>query len=405
MSDGRDARSHFGEAGRGGFSSRTRIEALYQEIAALVSSVKGQRAEGVVGDACGGAAGSSAPVAFMEVCGTHTMAIGRHGLRFRLPARLRLISGPGCPVCVTDGAEIDRAIAMASVPDVIVATFGDLLRVPGSSTTLAAARAAGARVTLVYSPLEALELAEKTPAKRIVFIGVGFETTSPTIAATVLQAERHGIENFLVLSAFKVVPPAMLALAATGEVHLDGFICPGHVSSIIGSRPYEAVAEQFHLPCVVTGFEAEDLLEGIAMLLRQRVAGEARVEVQYQRAVPVDGNPRALELLDKVFAPCDAIWRGIGLIPGSGLAFRERYARFDAAVRVPVEVPATVGLPPGCSCGRVMRGLMVPPECALFGQACVPAHPVGPCMVSSEGACAAWHRYGGTTETLEGRQP
>lgn len=334
------------------------------------------------------------PVALMEVCGTHTMAIGRAGLRARLPASLRLISGPGCPVCVTPALQVDQAIALARLPGVILTTFGDLIRVPGTDASLQLERARGRDVRVVYSPMEALDLALRTPDRQVVFVGIGFETTSPTIAATLVRARAAGVANFSVLPAFKVVPPAMAALASARETRIDGFICPGHVTTIIGCRPYEPLARDHGVPCVVTGFEAADILEGVAMLLAQVVAGEARVEVQYRRAVPWEGNPVALRLLDEVFQPADALWRGIGVLPGTGLDLRPPYDAFDARSRFVLDLPPSRDLPAGCACGQVMQGLKLPPECPLFGRACVPAHPVGPCMVSSEGSCAAWYRYG-----------
>ena len=355
---------------------RDRAEAGFQRIAELV----GDRS-----------------VALMEVCGTHTMAIGRFGLRSRMPAGLRLISGPGCPVCVTPAEQVDQALAMAREPGVVLTTFGDLIRVPGTRGTLRQERALGRDVRIVYSPMEALQIAQREPTRRVVFVGIGFETTSPTIAATLIRARQAGVGNFSVLPAFKLVPPAMEALVAAEDTQIDGFICPGHVSTIIGCAPYEPLARDHGVPCVVTGFEALDIIDGTLRLLEQWSRGEAAVEVQYTRAVPWEGNPTALRLLDQVFQVCDSRWRGIGLIPATGLELRQEYAAHDARLQVPVEVPPGPDLPSGCACGEVMRGLKVPPECALFGTACTPAHPVGPCMVSTEGACAAYHRYGGAS--------
>lgn len=334
------------------------------------------------------------PVALMEVCGTHTMAIGRFGLRARMPGDLRLISGPGCPVCVTPAREVDRAVAMCQLPGVRVATFGDLLRVPGSGETLQEARARGGRVHVVYSPVEALELARRNPSETVVFVGVGFETTVPAIAATLVRAAEEGIANFCVIPSFKVVPPAMAALVQAGDTRIDGFICPGHVSSIIGPEPYAFLAEELGVPCVITGFEALDVLEGVAMLLEQLRGGVARVETQYRRAVPPGGNPVARAVVERVFRPADADWRGIGTLPGTGLELAPEFASFDARARLPVDVSGAMDLPRGCACGAVMKGLILPQDCPLFGTACTPARAVGPCMVSSEGACAAWYRYG-----------
>jgi hydrogenase expression/formation protein HypD len=333
-------------------------------------------------------------VALMEVCGTHTMAIGRHGLRAGLPGALRLLSGPGCPVCVTPCEVIDRALAMLGEPGVTLASFGDMMRVPGSTSSLALEMARGADVRVVYSPLEALELARSQPRQNVVFLGIGFETTAPTVAATLLRAAGQAVHNFAVLAAFKLVPPAMEALLRQEDVRIDGFICPGHVSTIIGEAPYRTLAETYGVPCVITGFEALDILEGIDMLLAQIGDGRAEVEVQYRRAVPASGNRNALELMARIFRVTDASWRGIGTIPASGLELAEHLDGFDAVLRIPVEVEAASEPPAGCACGEVMRGRLVPPECPLFGRRCTPGTPVGPCMVSSEGACAAYLRYG-----------
>jgi hydrogenase expression/formation protein HypD len=335
------------------------------------------------------------PLALMEVCGTHTMAIGHHGLRSRMPQGLRLVSGPGCPVCVTPGEDVDRAIAMAWEPGVTVATVGDMMKVPGTRGSLAQARADGARVQVVYSPLDALRMAQAQPDRKIVFVGIGFETTTPTVAATMIRAKDAGVDNFFVLPAFKVVPEAMEALVLSPKTNIDGFICPGHVSALIGLEPYRPLAETYGVPCVVVGFEALDILEGVAMLVEQIAAGEARVENQYQRAVPAEGNPQAMGIVGRVLQPCDAMWRGVGVIPGTGLEPRPDYAFMDAREQIPVEIPPPADLPKGCSCGAVMLGLILPDECPLFGKACTPASAVGPCMVSSEGACAAYYKYGG----------
>ncbi len=335
------------------------------------------------------------PTALMEVCGTHTMSISRHGLRARMPELLRLISGPGCPVCVTSCDQIDRTIAMAAEPGVAIATFGDMMRVPGSVSSLDRERARGRDVHVIYSPVDALQHAIKNPKRIVVLVGIGFETTSPTVAATLVRALELGVQNFFVLPAFKRVVPAMAALVADKQTRVDGFICPGHVSAIIGSRPYETVADTYHVPCVVTGFEAVDILEGVTSLLEQINDGRSDVEVAYRRAVPPEGNPAALDLMARVFRRCDTGWRGIGVIPDSGLELSDEFSAFDARDRVPVDVPPAPDLPKGCSCGEVMKGLKTPTECSLFGTVCSPARPVGPCMVSSEGACAAFMRYGG----------
>ncbi len=337
------------------------------------------------------------PVSLMEVCGTHTVAISRFGLRSMLPPDLRLLSGPGCPVCVTPLVEIDRAIAVAKTPGVIVTTFGDMMRVPGSESSLEAERAEGADVRILYSPLEALEIAESAPASEVVFMGVGFETTSPTIAASVVEADRRGITNFSVLPFFKTVPVALDMLAALPGRALDGFICPGHVSAIIGADAYEPVARDRKMPCVVIGFEPLDILGGLVMLLEQVRAirdegAHARVENQYSRAVTPEGNTAAQALLADVFEECDAEWREIGTIVGSGYEFSERYRSFDTRQRLTVDVPPPVG-PTGCVCGEIMLGLKLPTDCPLFAGRCTPRDPVGPCMVSTEGSCAAFYKY------------
>jgi hydrogenase expression/formation protein HypD len=337
------------------------------------------------------------PVALMEVCGTHTVAISRFGLRSLLPDSLRLLSGPGCPVCVTPLIEIDRSIAAAETPGTIVATFGDMMRVPGSRSSLESARTDGADIRIVYSPMDSLQIARGNPGHEVVFLGVGFETTSPTIAATVLAAEREGLGNFSILPFFKTVPAALDMLAAIPDRPLDGFICPGHVSVIIGAEAYESVARNRNMPCVVVGFEPLDILSGIEALLEQVAdirtgEGDARVEVRYKRAVTSVGNVAAQELLRKVFEPCDAEWRGIGVIPGSGHDLSERYSDFHARERLSLDVVKPVEQP-GCICGEIMLGRRLPTDCPLFGEACTPRRPVGPCMVSTEGSCAAFYKY------------
>jgi hydrogenase expression/formation protein HypD len=331
-------------------------------------------------------------VTFMEVCGTHTMAAFRSGLRQLLPANVKLISGPGCPVCVTDTNYIDAAIKLARRPDVIVATFGDLMRVPGTESSLERERAAGASVRVVYSPTDALALARENAGRKVVFLGVGFETTAPTIAASIVSAAKEGLMNYFVLAAHKTMPQAMEALLHDQEVKVDGFMCPGHVSVITGSAMYRPVCEKYRIPCVVAGFEPWDMLKATEMLLAQVVEGRAAVEVEYSRSVTERGNPAAQQLLAEVFEECDAGWRGIGNIPRSGLAIREKYAAFDAAKVFGVKFePATPH--PGCRCGDVLRGVITPLDCKLFATACTPTNPFGPCMVSSEGTCAAYFKY------------
>ncbi len=332
------------------------------------------------------------PVRLMEVCGTHTVAICRHGIRDLLPASITLSSGPGCPVCVTSTGELDTCIEAALLPGVTVATFGDLIRVPGSRTSLQQEQGRGARVRIVYSPLDALDLAKREPERQVVFLGVGFETTAPTVAATLLQAAAAGVQNFSVISAHKLVPPVLHVLLADPDIMLDGLILPGHVSIMLGAGAYRVYSERYHVPCVIAGFEPADILEAVARLVRQLVDGRAEVEVGYRRAVDEAGNTKAMALMQQVFEPVDAVWRGLGVIADSGLAIREEFGHYDARRRfglVTREAPD----PAGCACGRVLKSLIPPSGCPLFGRACTPQHPVGPCMVSGEGACGAHYRF------------
>lgn len=328
----------------------------------------------------------------MEVCGTHTMAAFRTGLRQLLPDSVQLLSGPGCPVCVTDASYLDAAISLCRQPDIIVATFGDLLRVPGSESSLERERAAGANIRIVYSPTDALILARECPDQQIVFLGVGFETTAPTVAASIVAASRKGLHNYSVLCAHKTMPQAMAALLHDQEVSIHGFLCPGHVSVITGAAMYRFIPAQYGIPCVISGFEAWDILKSIEMLVAQRAEGRAEVEIEYSRSVSEHGNRAAQQLMNEVFQPVDSSWRGMGIIPGSGLAIRPAYSAFDAAcVHGITFAPARVN--PACQCGAIMRGICTPLDCRMFGRACTPSNPVGPCMVSSEGTCAAYYKY------------
>ena len=336
----------------------------------------------------------------MEVCGTHTVSIFRHGIRSLLPDNVRLLSGPGCPVCVTPTGHIDLILQAARRERTLIATFGDMLRVPGSGGSLAEARARGeAEAAIVYSPMDALELARQNPDREIVFPGVGFETTAPAIAATILAAERQDIKNFSVIALAKTMPGVLERLLADPDLALSGLLCPGHVSAVIGAAAWRPLAEKFHLSCAVAGFEAADILAGILALARQAAAGEARVDNCYPRAVGEAGSLRAQKLLEQIFEPADSDWRGLGRIPASGLAIRKEYAPFDAVRRFGLTA-ASAPEPPGCRCGEILKGKMQPPDCPLFGRACSPLKPVGPCMVSAEGACAAWHRYGGAQQKI-----
>ena len=335
------------------------------------------------------------PVRIMEFCGGHTHAIFRYGLRQLLAGKVVLSSGPGCPVCVTAAADLDRAIALASVPKLLLTTFGDMLRIPGSRGSLQDARAQGADVRIVYSPADAVALARENPARQVVFLGVGFETTAPGIAAAVLQAEAEGVPNFSVLSLHKLTPPAIRAVLDSGETKINAILGPGHVSAIIGSEAWRFLPEDYGIPLAVSGFEPLDILGATAALVHAvNKEGAPQLLNSYGRSVRPEGNRVAQQLLERVFRVEAAEWRGFGAIPASGLAFREEYAHRDAARLFPVTVtPAEE--PPGCCCGEVLRGVIAPDACALFRRVCSPRNPVGPCMVSAEGACAAYFQYGG----------
>jgi hydrogenase expression/formation protein HypD len=330
----------------------------------------------------------------MEFCGGHTVTIFRYGIRQVLPSTIDMVSGPGCPICVTATSDLDKAIALAQIPSVIIATFGDMLKVPGSQTSLEKVKANGADVHTVYSTMDALKIAEENPAKSVVFLGIGFETTAPTIAASVLQAQEKKIRNYYVLSLHKLCPPVIQAILDSGEVKLDGLICPGHVSAIIGSHPWEFIARDYGIPCVVSGFEPLDILQCIDMLVAQVENGESRVEIAYRRGVRPEGNQLALKLMEQVFEPCLAKWRGVGEVPNSGLKLKKEFQHFDAELVLDIN-PGPTYEPKGCICGDVLRGVKMPADCQLFGKACTPQYPVGPCMVSAEGACSAYYLYGG----------
>jgi hydrogenase expression/formation protein HypD len=328
---------------------------------------------------------------FMEVCGGHTSAIHRFGIPSLLPDRVRLLSGPGCPVCVTSADYIDRLIALASLRDVTVALFGDLMRVPGTLLSPAAAVAEGADLRVVLSAHEALQMAQSDPQRKIVFSAVGFETTAPGTAVTVMQADSEGRDNFYVLSAHKLMPPAMEAILKDGT-RIDGFICPGHVAVITGASAFDFIPERYGLACVVAGFEPADLLMSVLMLIRQVNSSSPSVETEYSRVVSSKGNQRAQAYLAEVFEPCDAQWRGLGHIALSGLRLRDRYRRFDAGTAFRVSLPESTRAS-ACICGEILRGLRSPPECVLYASQCTPEHPEGACMVSEEGACNSWFKY------------
>jgi hydrogenase expression/formation protein HypD len=330
-------------------------------------------------------------VTFMEVCGTHTHAVAAAGLRRMLPDSVRLISGPGCPVCVTPVDYLDRALALAALPDTTVCTFGDLMRVPSSSSSLEQARAEGAAIEIVYSPRDALQLAGRSSGQRVVFLAVGFETTVPTIAAALAEAEASAVKGFQILPGNKVMPPPMRALVNDPELNVDGFLLPGHVSVITGWHAFRFLAEEHQVSGVVVGFTPTDVLQGVIELLACAGKSSARVSNRYGRAVTAAGNTTAGALVDRFFEPAPAIWRGFGEIPGSGLALRPEWAHRDASL-IEVDLPEPKE-PVGCRCGDVLRGVIDPPECALFANSCSPDSPQGACMVSTEGSCSAWYRH------------
>jgi len=335
---------------------------------------------------------SQKQIRLMEVCGTHTTSIFRNGIRSLLPETISLLSGPGCPVCVTAQNEIDAFIELAKLDDVIIATFGDLIRVPGADSSLQNEQAKGGDVRVVYSTFDAIEIAKKNPDKNVIFLGVGFETTAPTIAASILAAHGLNLNNYFVISAHKLLPPALLTLAENRETKIDGFILPGHVSVIIGVKAYIPFYEQYNVPCVIAGFEPIDILQAILMLAKQIEDNASRLENGYKRAVTFEGNPKARSTMNAVFETADTAWRGLGGIPLSGLKIRKEYAAFDAQKVFGIKL-AESEEPKGCACGEILTGLKIPPQCPLYKKTCTPIQPIGPCMVSSEGTCAAYYRY------------
>ncbi|MCX7049543.1 MAG: hydrogenase formation protein HypD [Candidatus Sumerlaeota bacterium] len=333
------------------------------------------------------------PMRLMEVCGTHTHAIARAGLRTLMAPHVEMVSGPGCPVCVTAQQDVERMIWLARQPGVALCVFGDMIRVPGLESSLERERAGGVDVRIVYSPGDALKMAREDPHRTFVFAAVGFETTAPITAAVALEARAGGVKNFALLSLHKVIPPAMEAVLSGGDVRIDGFLTPGHVSVIIGAKAYQPLAERFKVPCVATGFEPPDILEGVAMLCECVAEGRYGSFIQYHRAVTNEGNPKALAVMFSVYEIADSAWRGLGTIPKSGLNFRKEWGAFDAERRFEIPTPPALDLP-GCLCGEVLKGRIQPPQCPLFRVRCSPRNPIGPCMVSSEGACAASYKYG-----------
>ena len=336
---------------------------------------------------------SHKPIRLMEFCGGHTVAIFKHGIRQLLPDNIEMLSGPGCPVCVTASADLDKAIALANLKDVIVTSFGDMVRVPGSYSSLQEAKAEGADIRIVYSVQDALIIAQDNPGKQVVFIGIGFETTAPTVAASVLQAQAEEINNYSILSLHKICPPVMKALLDLGEINLNGIICPGHVSTIIGSYPYQFIADDYRIACAISGFEPIDMLLAVDMLVNQIESDRPEVEIAYRRGVKPEGNIQAVKLMESVFEISDANWRGIGIIPSSGLQLKSGYDKYDAEKRFTIE-PGPAIEPQGCICGSILRGVSTPLECKLFRRTCTPENPAGPCMVSSEGSCATYYHYG-----------
>ncbi len=334
---------------------------------------------------------SKTPVKLMEVCGGHTMSIQKFGLPYLLPDTIELISGPGCPVCVTSRGFIDKAVAYSRLEDVIITTYGDLIRVPGSTSSLEKERAKGADVRIVFSILDAIDIAIKNPDKKIVFLGIGFETTAPSSAVGIVKARMAAIRNFFVYSAHKVMPPAMEQLIDDG-VEINGYIGPGHVSTITGDGIYKGIPEKFRLGVVISGFEPVDLMEAILMLVRQIENNDQKVEIQYTRAVKPEGNVKAQQMLFEVFEYGDDWWRGLGVLKDSGLKIREEYAMHDAEKNIEVEVEP-LKEPKGCICGEILKGVAKPKDCKLFATGCTPSNPVGSCMVSSEGTCQAYYLY------------
>ena len=330
----------------------------------------------------------------MEVCGGHTHAIYKHGVEDLLPPEIDLVHGPGCPVCVIPMGRQDDALAIARRPEVIFTTFGDMMRVPSSQGSLLDAKARGADVRMVYSPLDALRIARENPDREVVFFAIGFETTTPSTALTLLRARAEGIANFSLFANHVTIIPAIRAILDSPDLRLDGFLGPGHVSTVIGTRPYRFIARDYRLPIAVAGFEPLDILQGVYMVMKQLAEGRSEVENQYTRVVREEGNPRALQVIGQTMALRTTFeWRGLGFISQSALRLRDEFAAFDAEVRY--DIPAVrVADPKACQCGEVLKGVIKPWECKVFGTACTPDRPIGTCMVSSEGACAAYYNYG-----------
>lgn len=347
------------------------------------------------------AAMTDQPLKIMEVCGGHTHAIFKYGIEDLLPPNIEMIHGPGCPVCVIPLGRVDDAISIAQQPGVIFTTYGDAMRVPGSKTSLLDAKAAGADVRMVYSPLDALKIAKKNPDNHVVFLALGFETTSPSTAMTILQAAKDGVENFSAFCNHITIVPALKALLDSPDLRLNGFLGPGHVSTVIGTRCYDFVPQDYSKPLVVSGFEPLDVLQSVYMVVKQIIEGRVEVENQYGRAVSREGNHKALEAISEVFEPREYFeWRGLGSIAHSGLRLQRKYAQFDAELKF--SVPGLrIADPKACQCGEILKGVKKPWECKVFGTACTPETPIGSCMVSSEGACAAYYNFGRLSKIAE----
>ena len=334
---------------------------------------------------------TSRKVFLMEVCGGHTWAIQKFGIPSLLPENIRLLSGPGCPVCVTSKKYIDQAIAYSRLSDVIITTYGDLIRVPGSSSTLNKEKSKGSDIRIVYSILDALQIARRNPSKRIIFLGIGFETTAPVSAAGIINAADEKLANFCLFSSHKIMPPAMAALIEEG-VSIDGYIAPGHVSTITGSHIYDDIPAKYSIGCVISGFEPLDILQSIYLLIKQIMDNNFKVEIQYKRAVKPEGNIKAQNIMKEVFNLRDDWWRGLGILQNSGLEINEKYSEYDAEKILQVNVEKVIE-EPGCICGEILKGVKTPGQCGLFGRQCTPADPIGACMVSNEGACNAYYRF------------
>lgn len=332
-------------------------------------------------------------ITIMEVCGTHTMSIFKSGIRELLPKNIKLISGPGCPVCVTPQGYIDTAIEISKRDDVIITTFGDLIKIPGTKSTLQKEKAQGRDIRIVYSPLQSLDIAKENPNKEVVFLGVGFETTAPILALSVYNAKNQNINNYSLLHSIKTMPQTMKALVIDEEIKVDGFLCPGHVSTIIGAKPYEFLASNYNVPLVIAGFDSTDIVAGIYTLVEMINNKEFEVKNLYNRLVKYEGNEKALDIIDEVFIPCSSVWRGLGSIENTGFEIKEEYKIYDAQSKLSIEMIQS-NPPKGCLCGEILKGTKNPIECKLFKKVCNPQNPIGACMVSEEGTCAAYYKYG-----------